>query len=186
MCTGDSSAADYFERAVVADPEDAAVLSDFANFISKTLHDPERARAVYQQAAELGPRNESIAGDFALFLSQAGELEEAEALFRRSVVGDIVSVTRLVNFAVFLSQLGKLDEALQIFNRANEFDPNDSNLAFNFGCFHAKRGHVDAALSALERAVATENANDLDWANTQLDNLRNEPRFCALIKPAKC
>jgi hypothetical protein len=86
-------------------------------------------------------------------------------------------------------------EAFQAFNRGEyetsielyekllaEHLPGNAAVLFNIACAEALLGRVDAAIERLEAAVqADERARDAARTDSDLDSLRDDPRFAELI-----
>ncbi len=82
-----------------------------------------------------------------------------------------------------LGRIGRNEEAFQWAERAVEIDPQDAGIQYNVACFYAVAGETDRALGCLEAARKAGFGNQEWLANDpDLDSLRAEPRFRALMK----
>jgi adenylate cyclase len=84
--------------------------------------------------------------------------------------------------AVALSRLGRVDEGLDWADRALAMDPGDAGVRYNAACLFSVAGRTDRAIECLEEAVEVGFGNP-DWLarDPDLDNLRDDPRFQALM-----
>ena len=88
----------------------------------------------------------------------------------------------LVDLGMVLTQLGRYQEGLAIDRRLVELQPEDSNARYNLACSLALVGECSQALAELEEAERRgyDDAEHLA-ADSDLDCLRGEPRFQALL-----
>jgi tetratricopeptide (TPR) repeat protein len=82
-----------------------------------------------------------------------------------------------------LTDLGQRDRALEWTKRALAIDPDDPAVLYNVACCYAQLGETDQALDCFERATSIGEWLKA-WAehDSDLDPLRNHPRFQALLK----
>ena len=82
-----------------------------------------------------------------------------------------------------LCLLGKREQAAEWAKRALEIDPNDSGVLYNVACSFAQLDKPQEAIECIERAVANGFGHKA-WLehDTDLDSLRGEPRFQALLQ----
>ena len=78
---------------------------------------------------------------------------------------------------------GELEKALVEYEKARKLEPKNSIVHYNIACTHARMKKLDVALDALERSVEC-GYRDVDWMekDSDLDNLRDQPRYKALVK----
>jgi adenylate cyclase len=84
--------------------------------------------------------------------------------------------------------LGQVDRAREWAERAVLVDPDNLSMRYNFACALAAYGGDDeGALRQLERSLATAGVFHIGMAEADpdLDSLRDEPRFVALLARAK-
>jgi tetratricopeptide (TPR) repeat protein/predicted Ser/Thr protein kinase len=99
-------------------------------------------------------------------------------------------VTRLYQEASSLHQLKRYREAIESFKKLIEAHPKAGPVvlssAYNTACCHALLGETDNALEWLEKAVKLgySDADHID-KDSDLDSLRNEPRFRAIVEQLK-
>jgi predicted Zn-dependent protease len=78
--------------------------------------------------------------------------------------------------------MGQRERGLQWVERALASDPDDALNLYNCACSLAKMGQPERAIDCLERSVKKGMAQ-MDWIthDTDLDSLRADPRFKALL-----
>jgi serine/threonine protein kinase/Flp pilus assembly protein TadD len=88
--------------------------------------------------------------------------------------------------AAGLFQVGQRERALQWARRALSVDPDDPMVLYNVACSYALQGLADEAITCLEKVMAQSSSGSLHkvWAeqDSDLDSLRNDPRFQTLLK----
>ena len=71
--------------------------------------------------------------------------------------------------------------------RAVELDPDDALVLYNVACVYTQLLENDKALDCLERSLAAASSSEnLNWIENDpdLDPLRNDPRYQAMIEAA--
>jgi len=84
--------------------------------------------------------------------------------------------------------VGKSDRAKEWIERAMLLDPDNRSMRYNFACALAAHvGDRDGALRHLERSLVTAGAFHLNLieADPDLDSLRDDPRFEAMMARAR-
>jgi len=82
-----------------------------------------------------------------------------------------------------LMRLGQRDQALERARRALAIDPEDAGVLYNVACVYALAGCTEEALDHLDKAIQT-GFGHREWVQTDsdLDSIREEPRFQALLQ----
>ncbi len=82
-----------------------------------------------------------------------------------------------------LADLGQRERAIEWTRRALAIDPEDPSILYNVCCSYALLGETDQAIRCLEKGL-TRGVWLKGWAehDSDLDSLRNDPRFQALLK----
>ena len=76
--------------------------------------------------------------------------------------------------------------ALELIRKAHDVDPGDSVVLYNLACFNALNGNPEKAIDWLEKAVAGGfNNPDLIGSDSDLDSIRENPRFGAALQQAR-
>lgn len=110
------------------------------------------------------PQDADRLGNYALFVGkERGDLDRAEALYKRAIAADPNHATHLGNYALFLvDERGDVDGAEAFYARAIEADPNDAHVLSNYALFlDDVRGDPNTSSDMLRRALelAPEDAN---------------------------
>ena len=88
--------------------------------------------------------------------------------------------------AAGLFQVGQRERALEWARRALSVDPDDPMVLYNVACSYALQGLTEEAIACLEKVMAQSSSGSLHkvWAeqDSDLDSLRSNPRFQALLK----
>jgi adenylate cyclase len=88
--------------------------------------------------------------------------------------------------AAGLLQVGQRERAVEWAERALSVDPDDPMIHYNVACSYALLGRNEDAITCLEKVMAQSSSGSLHkvWAeqDTDLDSLRSDPRFQALLK----
>jgi len=89
--------------------------------------------------------------------------------------------------ATLLSTLGESERAKEWIERGTLLDPDNTILHFNFVCALARLNEIDAALELLASVIDKASEGWLVWLDndTDLDPLRGDPRFAALVQKAR-
>jgi adenylate cyclase len=89
--------------------------------------------------------------------------------------------------ATLLASLGEVERAKEWIERGTLVDPDNTILHFNFVCALARLREIDPALDLLSSVIDKASKGWLVWLDndTDLDPLRGDPRFVALVARAK-
>jgi len=89
--------------------------------------------------------------------------------------------------ATLLASLGEAERAREWIERGTLLDPHNTILHFNFVCALARLREVDAALDLLSGVIDKASQGWLVWLDndTDLDPLRDNPRFMDIVHKAK-
>ena len=113
---------------------------------------------------------------------EMAQYEEALANYNRALQlrGDYPEAIN--NRGVTYLKLKRYNEALVDFNRTIQLKPNCPSAVYNIACFFSLTGKPDDAISHLEKAIALDKVSrQKAIADTDFDNIRDEPRFKKLI-----
>ena len=148
-----------YRQAMDAEPRNAHILGNFADFMEKARGENEEAERLYRQAVDADPRHARHLGNFARFMEQRGEHEEAERLYRQAVNAVPRNANILGNFALFMKRRGKPEEAERLYRRAMDADPRNARHLGNFALFMEQRGMNEEAEHLYRQAVDAEPRN---------------------------
>ena len=86
-----------------------------------------------------------------------------------------------------LATLGEVERAKEWTTRARLVDPENVNLHYNLACAMAVMGEKDEALRTLELVGKRLSLGMLSWveADSDLDTLRSDPRYVAIVTETK-
>ena len=88
--------------------------------------------------------------------------------------------------AYTLQRAGDMDGCRAVMDKAMAAQPDSWALPYNLGCLEALAGNTDEAITALGRALELndEDIHHYLREDTELDNIRDDPRFQELCKGA--
>jgi adenylate cyclase len=158
--------------------------------VAFTQGELEQAAEMLEKASEVAPddiRGLQLLPQIYRSLGREDEVLEASrrrlGLAERLLELDPDDIQSLLYGANALATLGERERSLEWASRVLEIDTNDALVLYNIACFYALAGEVKPALQALERSYEAGLA-DPEWMrqDSDLDNLRNENRYQALIE----
>jgi len=151
-------AAQLFELAAELRPEDYQSLS-LLSTVYTALHRPADAIATHERSLAV------------IKLQLESNPDDVRAIYMGS--GDLLA-------------LGRTEEALSWGERALAIDPHDQATLYNVACLYSSARRIQRAVDLLEQAVDAGFAQK-QWIehDGDLDPLRSEPRFKALLKRMK-
>ncbi len=178
-----------FEMAIRLNPKlfEAYYFYARARFAEGNL---EEAARLYEEASRINPDDYQSAVLVTSVYITLGRKADADAARRRGLsiiekhlVMHPDDARALYLGAVCLSQFGERERALEWTHRALAADPEDSGVLYNVACGLALLGEADEALGCLENAVKFGFGHKA-WLehDSDLDSLRNNPRFQALVQ----
>jgi TolB-like protein/Flp pilus assembly protein TadD len=181
-----------FETALGLDPEqyDARYLQARACYQQGDL---ERALELFEEAARTGEEDHEARYFTAQTLSALERGEEAKAAYKRA----LPYIERHLELypddarawtqgAVSHSRLGNRARGLSWAEKAIEVDPEDAAVRYNVACLYALEGETDRAIACLRQALVDGFFAHPEWIkyDPDLDSLRDDPRFQALLEGA--
>src|SRR5262245_49759782 len=86
----------------------------------------------------------------------------------------------------------KYDDGLAAFKKCLELVPNDLGSAYDLACVHSLKGELDPAIEWLGKSVdwgygalSSEDVTHLETKDTDLENVRKDARFAAIVEKLK-
>ncbi|MFP4099450.1 tetratricopeptide repeat protein [Coleofasciculus sp.] len=144
----------------------------------------EEAIASYDKALQFKPDDSEAWYNRGIALDELGQLEEAIASFDKALQIKPDDYQTWDNRGVALSKLERLEEAIISFNKALEIKPDFANAFYNKACYLALQNQIDLALDNLQQAITLnpDECREMAKTDSELDNIRQYPRFQALIQ----
>jgi non-specific serine/threonine protein kinase len=178
-----------FEKAIRLDPG----LFEARYFYARHAFasgDPVKAARLYEEAEALRPEDYQTPTLVAQIYGDLGQKEKAIAAHRRGLrkAEEILRLhpddTRARYMgANALLVLGDRERSLEWARAAIAQEPDEPMVLYNVGCIFSLAGETEKALNVLERAV-DRGLTQRGWFehDSNLDPLRSQPRFQALLK----
>jgi serine/threonine protein kinase/Flp pilus assembly protein TadD len=177
-----------FEAAIRLDPK----LYDAYYFYARTSFqagNPAKAAELYEEAGKLNPDDYQAVSLLAGVYHGLGREADAAATEKRALQ---LAEKHHQNYpddarplylgATLFAHLGENEKSYDWARKALAIDPEETSILYNVACVYAILGKVDDALACL--AKVTEHGTFYkNWAakDSDLDNLRSDPRFHALL-----
>jgi adenylate cyclase len=149
----------------------------------------DKAVQLFRTAARLEPEAYTPLGMLASALQRLGRRDEWLEVARQGLQSverhlqlNPTDSTAMGRGAIFAAWLGDGTRAAEFVERAMSVRPDDYSLAYNAACTFAQLGNAERALTLLEQSISHGHGN-LGWLerDSDLDSLRGEPRFVALV-----
>jgi adenylate cyclase len=165
-----------------------------AGMCSMALRRYDDAIRLFERAAEV-VESEFVASAFAPQCYEAkGDLAGMRTAARRAMarVEKVIAAEpdhgRALGYgAGLLANLGEAERAKEWIERGTLLDPDNTILHFNFVCALALLREIEPALDLLESVIDKASQGWLVWLDndTDLDPLRDQPRFVEMVNRAK-
>jgi serine/threonine protein kinase/Flp pilus assembly protein TadD len=152
--------------------------------------DLAKAAQLYEMACQANPDDYQAPSLLAPVYKSLGRDAEADASRRRALQLAEKHVElhpddarALYLGAGILCQLGERARGLEWAQRALLMDPEETSILYNVGCVYALAGEADKSIDCLAKAMDRGDWYK-GWAqkDSDLESLRNNPRFQALLK----
>jgi TolB-like protein/Flp pilus assembly protein TadD len=150
----------------------------------------EKAARLFELAAELRPEDYQSLSLLSSVYTALHRPADAMATHKRSLAAiqrqlesNPDDVRAIYMGSDDLVALGRTEEALSWGERALAIDPHDQATLYNVACLYSNAGRLQRAIDLLGQALDAGFAQK-EWIehDSDLDPLRNEPRFKALLK----
>ena len=147
-----SVAQEYFERALVYDPNGPQSLSYSAYYMMQTMMQSRDMRNLplagkrIEEALRISPDSPDILTAAALWSDLMGRPKDEEAYSRRAIAARPDFIAAWLYLADALRGQGKLDDAVQAYRQALTIDPNNIDAHNNLGMILTTQGLTDDAL----------------------------------------
>lgn len=129
-------------------------------FRASKARTPSRAEKIYREGIEANPNSSVLLGMFALFLERQGDMDGADAFYKRAITANATDADNLVNYAVFLETVRKdFDGAETLYKRTIEIEPRGAVTLGNYANFlQTARKDMEGAEAFYKRAIDAEPA----------------------------
>ena len=177
----------FYERANAIQPR-AETFSNMGT-IYYGLGDYEKAARAYEGALLIRPLGAITHRNLGDAYRHLGRGAAARKAYRQAVVRTEAEVSvspsdarAIARLAVYQAKAGDDAGARKSLRRAEELTPTDGQVLQRAGVVHTLAGRTRQALDAIERAIAGGVPPSVIAAEEDLERLRAEPRFAAMVK----
>ena len=169
-----------YRKAIELNATDDKAYSNLGLLLSD-LKRNEEAEAAYRKAIELNPANDTAYSNLGVLLRGLKRNDEAEAAYRKAIELNPADDKAYSNLGNLLRDLKRNDEAEAAYRKAIENNPAYDIAYYNLACLKSILGNANSALEYLEKAIAY--GFDRAWArqDSDLENIRSDPRFKELV-----
>ena len=172
-----------YDKAIEFKPDSHEAWYSRGNSLS-ALGRNEEAIASSDKAIEFKPDLHEAWYNRGISLDDLGRKEEAIASFDKAIEfkPDLHEAWNIRGIS--LDDLGRNEEAIASYDKAIEFKPDKHEAFYNRACCHSLMGNLDLALKDLTIAfrLGPEHYRQLATTDTDLDPLRSDPSFIALME----
>jgi tetratricopeptide (TPR) repeat protein len=179
------AAEDFFEKASAQDISNPQLHYYLAK-IYYEKKDMRRAFAATEEALKLKPDYLDAKGFLALLYHEEKNYPEAEKVILEVLQKDPDNLNWQNTYAIILAGSRKFKEALDVLNKIITKDQGFYVAYYNVACVHSLKKSKKEALEWLEKSFQ-KGFNEWDHikTDTDLDYIRNDPRFIQLIEKYK-
>jgi non-specific serine/threonine protein kinase len=178
-----------FEAAISLNPNLFEAYYFYARALFSQGKKTEAGR-LFEQASRVNPNDYQSLALLAPVYVSLGRTADAQAAYRRAlqIIEKHLDLhpddARALYFgAGALCQLGERKRGVEWADRALVMDPDDASVLYNVACVYSNLGEQEKAIDCLEKSI-TSGMGQKEWIenDSDLDPLRNHPRFQALLK----
>lgn len=172
----------YYRKSTQLDPKLDAAYNN-SGILLKTLERYEEAEASYRKAIELNPSDATAYSNLGFVRQLQDDFDGAIVNYRKALeLKEDYGIARMSLFGL-LKKMGREEEAKEQEMLTRELIQKENE--YNRACFESLCGNVDEALALLKIALE-KGQSSAAWArqDPDLENLRDDPRFKALIGDA--
>lgn len=147
-----------FRSALTENPRDAALLANYAQFLTVGRQDHDGAEHYFNRAIDADPQNDRALRQFATFLTDIRrDHERAEDCYRLAIRANFESAETMCSYAEFLWHArGDFETAGECFQVAVDAAPRDANALTRYATFlRSVQRNDDAAFALLKLAAAS-------------------------------
>lgn len=178
-----------FQKAIAINPRLFEPIHFYAQ-MARILGQYDKAAKLYCRAAEVRPEDYQSLALAAQMFENLGDkdrernvLEQYVDRAKRALELNPNDARAMILGASVYLRLGDKEKGLMWLQRAQDTSPDSANVMYNAACFHSQSGDLETALDCLERAAELGARNKRLWeSDDDFENIKNHPRFRALIK----
>ncbi len=144
----------------------------------------EEAIAAFNAALVIKPDKHEALYTKGIALGKSGRYEEAIAAYDAALAIKPDDHGLLNNKGIALGKLGRHEEAIAAYDAALAIKPDYASAWYNKACSYALSKQLEDTLTCLQKAIeldGTDEYSEMAKTDTDFDNIRNTPRFRALI-----
>lgn len=145
-------AAEAFQQAVAANPEDAEAYYNLGTLYLRRKSIAE-AKKYLERTVALRPDHPEAWNNLGMLAAEQGDGEEAKRDFEQSIRLRPKYATALLNLGNLYRRQNKLDEAESALKRAFESEPNNPEVSYGLGMLYTRRDQVEPAEHYLQNAL---------------------------------
>ena len=177
------------KKAIELDPNNFIGYWILGRIYHSTDKDNE-AVELLKKVIELNPEFYSAYSDLRIVYERLGEIDKKKEIlktsldvYRRYLLKHPDDARAHLFFALTLLEDGNIDESKNEADKAIELNPTDPLMQYNTACFYSNVGEKNLAIDTLKNAMAA-GYQDYEWIkrDSDLDNIRNEPKFLELMR----
>lgn len=142
----------------------------------------EHAMQEFQKAIEINPFYVEAYNNIGAVYLYKEEYEKAIPYLQKAIEVDPTYGFAHYNLAIALHYLGNDEEAIAELKVATRLNPRNFKAYYNMACYYSLLNQVDLAIENLQLSIKYGYSNwDLLETDSDLDNIRNDPRYKAII-----
>jgi tetratricopeptide (TPR) repeat protein len=128
----------------------------------------DEARAAFEEALQLNPKDARALNDLGFLKEQAGDLAGAAELYRRALDARPEFILARTNLGELLAKQGDLAGTVREYEQAAKDAPESAEILYNLARHRAAAGRTEEALAAYRKAVALNPKDVRAWNNLGL------------------
>ena len=142
----------------------------------------EKAIKEFQRAIEINPFYAEAYNNLGAVYLYKEEYEQAIPYLEKAIEVDPAYGFPHYNLAIALHYLGKDDDAIAELKQAIQLNPRNFKAYYNMACYYSLLNKIDLAIENLRLSIEYGYSNwDLIETDSDLDNIRKDPRFKEII-----
>ncbi|CAN1144872.1 hypothetical protein LINPERPRIM_LOCUS16865 [Linum perenne] len=150
------SAEEYYQRAILVEPEDGEILMHYAKLVWELYHDRDRAKGFFERATQAAPNDSNVLAAYASFLWEISGVDEAENTLQMEQFEVLLFLP--VKLPVQVARPGNNEvNAEEYYKRMVEENPNSALVLRNYAQFlYQSKGDLQGAEEYYSRAILAD------------------------------